>query len=749
MKYMRNIIGRILQVCRIRPICALCAFWVVVLLIIDMFGEDDRGLSGFGLKEGEYIYLEGVVKDFSYISPYGERMLTADIGDIWHVASGGEHICRFGGSNLRVKVDFVSDEELKSGSRIRIKGKVSEFKKATCPGQFDAYAYYRGRGYLFELKNADLVANSRKYNVYAQAAHDIAAKGERILDTYLSEDASGVIKAMLFGDKTDLDRDLKELYRKNGIAHILAISGLHISFLAMLLYRILARMYAGIKTRAIICEAAIISYGIMVGFSPSAFRAICMFSIFLLSKALKRTYDMLSAMSTALILLLIYRPTLITDTGLMLSFAAIFGVGFFHVRFIKSIYNFKGKLTPLSVSFFVFMSTMPVMLCSYYEVSIISVFLNLFVVPLMSVLLVAALTLIVTGAVFDGSVAYTVTFIPVKVIEVILLIYEKSCRLADSTGLFKYAPGHPFMWQIVIYYILLTFAVLYKGKRKVLVSLSCIAAAFLIFIIRPYCGMDVIMLDIGQGDCMLIRYSESIFDKTSVYIIDCGSSSVKAVGEKRLIPAMKYYGVGKIKGIFITHPDSDHVNGLAELTSLSQQEGIKIGNLYTFEGFINHEGLADFAVKPSAVSSGALFSDKGLNICVLYPYKGCDISDVNEASLIMDVSYKDFHMLTTGDAGRVSESYVVNNVKRPDYQYSVIKVPHHGSDSSSTEEFINWADPVIALISCALNNSYGHPHPEVIKRYEVTGADIYRTDAEGTLTLHTDGMSVSVNTYIK
>lgn len=746
---MRDIWGRILQVCRIRPICALCSLWIATLTIVRIiYGYDPRPVA-YDLADGEYIYIEGVIKDYTYLNIFNERTLVADIGDITGVGPDGKPLRRYGGSELKVKAYFDDEHILRLGYRVRIKGKVSGFKRATCPGQFDAYAYYCGRGYLFELKDADIIAVSRSFNAFTQAAHDIAVRGENILDRYLDKDDSGVVKAMLFGNKTDLNQDLKELYRKNGIAHILAISGLHISFLAMLLYRTLGKMYVSIKSRVILCESAIIFYGIMVGFSPSAFRAICMFSVFLISKALKRTYDMLSAIATALVVLLTYRPTLMEDPGLALSFTAILGVGFYHAGFVKSIVNFEEKLTPLSVSFFVFLSTLPVMLCSYYEVSLFSIFLNVLVVPLMSVLLIAAVMLITIGAFFTGSFADIATFLPVKVIELILFVYERSCELISASGLFKYAPGHPYMWQIVIYYILITLAVLYKGKRRAIISTACIAFSFLLFLIRPYFGMDIMMLDIGQGDCMVIRYSESIFDKTNVYMIDCGSSSVKSPGEKRLVPALKYYGIRSIEGIFITHPDSDHVNGIAELTSLSKKEGIRVDKIYIFDGFIDHEGLTDLIDKPVAVSRGMRIEDGKMTIKVLYPYVGCDISDVNEASLIMDVSYKDFHMITTGDAQSVSEKYLVDHYNRPEYSYAVIKVPHHGSDTSSTEEFLGWADPGIALISCGRNNIYGHPDPEVLKRYENAGADIYRTDTMGTLLLHTDGSKVKVDTYFK
>ena len=668
----------------------------------------------------------------------------------------------------KMRIFLPPDSDIRPGQRIRVKGKVYLYEKATNPGQFDAFGFYKNRGILCDIRDAELKAAGREYSKTAWFMQKVRNRSEDILNTYLEAEDAAIIKAMLFGNKNEIEDEIKELFRRNGIAHILAISGLHISFLAMLLYRLFTAAGLSVKIRAAVSETAIILYGIMVGFSASSFRAICMFTIFLLSKVFKRTYDMLTAMSFALTLVSLTTPKLLKDSGLALSYLAVLGVGYFNAVYAKNedekaageniktgtVGRIGGLISSLkqavSISLFVFLATLPEILMMYGEAAFYSIILNLVIIPLMSVLLMASISLVIAGYVGFGYVAVLST-IPIKVI---LGLYKNVCKVLTVHNVGRINIGSPALWQTAFFYILLVAAVNLKGRYRKTGAIFMMLTAVLLLFVHPLKGMDIRMVDIGQGDCMVIRTSDGPFRGTNTYIIDCGSSSKKEPGTRRLIPMLKHFGTHRVDGVFITHPDSDHVNGIEELLNGAREENLKIGRIYMYEGFVSSGELPDVFGRYdiTGLRAGMCLSDGRLKFKVLFPYGGYPVTDPNAASLMMDVEYGDFHMLTTGDAGIEGERYITETM-RADYDgecqdYSVLKAGHHGSDTSSGEEFLRMTDPEIALISCGRNNSYGHPHKETTDRLKSIGSRIYRTDESGCISIRTDGRSILVDTFV-
>lgn len=753
MKFYYNITGYLTQFWRTRPMCIICLLILAVVRIVLLVSDNasDRNIL-CQLKE-PYVIIEGRVCDSFVSDGYYGRISVVDLKDTYLMDASGTTVEHLTGRNRLIRVFFSSEISVYMGQTVRLRGKWESFGHATNPGEFDRLKYYHNRGYLLMVKDADIIAKSRKYSHIRQMIADVGGRGERVLDKALGADDSAVLKAMLFGDKSELPDELNKLYQRNGIAHILAISGLHISFLATLFYELLKRMGIPLRIRAAVSEATIVSYGMMVGFSPSSFRAICMFSMYLISRIILCSYDMLTALCAALTLTVLYRPTLILDSGLGMSFAAVFGVGFFYESFNRNIMRVKSLLSPFFVSLFVFLSTLPIILSSYYDVAFYSVLLNLIVIPLMSVLLVCALALIALyglASCICPALTDILTLLPATAVHLILSLYKQLCTVLLNKMSFGCTNmGAPSTPLILLFYLMLLTAVLYRGRYNKVISFALMIASVCVISLKCYTGLDIYMLDIGQGDCMVIRYGNSIFADGSVYIVDCGSSSHKNVGEKRLIPFLKYYGIDRVDGVFITHPDADHINGIKELIAKAEDENISLGDLYIYEGFETSDALKDIAdLKSIKVHEGVSIRDGELSFDILYPYKGCSVDNANDASLVMDIGYGAFHMLTTGDVEEGGERYVTDIYPEPEYDYTVIKVPHHGSSSSSTKALLEWADASIAVISCGKDNSYGHPHEEVLERYRASGTDIYRTDISGAVLIHTDGYKVSVDTFV-
>ena len=734
---------------RIRPI----VFLAIIVIILDVLLVRMLFTEAVNVEDGSVPTIEASVKSMTVKTVAGEEVLAVIVDDISDVNLEARSVLCY----------FPIDTELKLGQRIRARGSVALFQHATNPGQFDYADYNFGKGISFAMYDCRLLAVGKYYSRLRQGLYELRLRGEARLADKLSHEDAAIMKAMLFGNKGEIDGETKELFTKNGIAHILAISGLHISFLAMSLYRLLRKLGIKLRISALISEILIILYGVMVGFPVSAFRAIFMFSLFLLSRVIKRTYDMLTAMSLALIILIITYPPGLYDTGLIMSFMAVLGVGFFADSYLRNIWKVPDILQSVFVSLWISLCSLPVMAVSYYEVPIYSLALNLLVIPLMSLLLTCGVILVLCPL---------SSFVSAKIIELILSSYKGACVVLENSGIGRVNIGAPDKVQVVVYYILLVLAVWWpviymwfrekgicrrihikdfpahihsdfhsdlrdgncgsellkgigeralsgvrnksdrQGKsdsgirmtlhisgpvgRNFITGMIVVLALFL-FCIRPCRGLNVYMLDVGQGDCMIIRN-----DNKKVYVIDGGSSSVKKVGEYRIIPCLKWMGVGEIEAVFITHPDSDHMNGLIELLTEQRKEALTVKRVYIFSGAMGAEEYDELSmlcrnsnVELLGIGRGDVLVDGELKFGVLSPGygeygKGEDAKDgvrspigytsvnVNEnansyssyayfdptsnnASLVMHIKYKDFDMLTTGDVEEEGEKDIMRS----------------------------------------------------------------------------------------
>ena len=733
----------ILRQIRIRPIVFLAIVAVILdILLVRVFFSD-----AVNVEDGSVLTIEASVKSMEVKTVAGEEVLAVTVEDISDVDLEAKSVLCY----------FPIETKLKIGQRIRARGSVALFQHATNPGQFDYADYNFHKGVSFAMFECRLLAVGNHYSGLRQGLYEIRLRGEGILVKYLSSEDAAIMKAMLFGNKSEIDSETKELFTKNGIAHILAISGLHISFLAMSLYKLLRKFGIKLRISAIISEILIILYGVMVGFPISAFRAIFMFSLFLASRTIKRSYDMLTAMSLALIILIISYPPRLFDTGLIMSFLAVLGVGFFGDSYLRNIWKVPDFLQSIFISVWILLCTLPVMAVSYYEVPIYSLALNLLVIPLMSLLLTCGVILVLC------PISSVVT---ARIIGLILYSYKGACAYLENSGIGRINIGAPDTAQAVVYYFLLVLAVWWPLihirfkvigplRRNIVTGMIVVLALFL-FCIRPCRGLNVYMLDVGQGDCMVIRN-----DNKNVYIIDGGSSSVKKVGEYRIIPCLKWMGVNEIEAVFITHPDSDHMNGLIELLNKQRKEALTVKRVYIYAGAMSAEEYDELSmlcrnsnVELLGISRGDVLADGELKFSVLSPGIGGHVNTIgmrsletdldttsNNASLVMYIKYKDFDMLTTGDVEKEGEKDIlrsgildefISNDKSSDNKcIDVLKVAHHGSSGSSSLSFLSEIKPEVSLISVGARNQYGHPHEETLERLEAVGGEILRTDELG------------------
>lgn len=650
------------------------------------------------------------------------------------------------GGQLKRLLVYVQQDTgaIPAGSRVRVTGKVSDFDRARNPGEFDYRLYYRSRKLNYRMKGRSADVVKMPAGRFREWLRRIRSGAIRTLNQTAGGDA-GVYRAMVLGDKTGLDEDLQELYQRSGISHLFAISGLHMSLIGMGAYRLIRKAGAGFLLSGIVAGSLIIIYVMMIGASASVIRALVMLLAAFLAAYLGRTYDLLSALALAVLLILWDSPYQICQAGFQLSAGAVLGVGLL-VPELERIGPRAGNTSRLFqvcqksilASLGIQLATLPVILYHFFQLPLYGILINPVVIPLMGVVVVSGIMGILLGGFFPAAGVFAA-----GPGHYILSYYECLCRLFQRLPGSTLIRGRPELWQISVYYLILGAAVWLAGRKQRSRFLLPALAAGLILHPLPVTGLRVTFLDVGQGDGIVVQTGRH------TVLVDGGSSSFKNLGKYRLEPFLKSRGITVIDYAYVTHADLDHISGLMYL--MESGRDIRIRNL-----MLPVLGKTDEAYRQlvlPAVNQGVTIhwiaeddgiGDKTFRIDCLYPREQDIATDRNSHSSVLQVDYGGFHMLLTGDMGEVQEQNMLGRTpiaaRLPEIQ--VLKLAHHGSRLSSSEAWLEQIDPVWAVVSYGADNTYGHPHREVRERLARQNIILYETAQNGAIWLDTDGTDI-------
>lgn len=645
-----------------------------------------------------------------------------------------------------VKVYLTTPKRYAVGSSLCLRGKLKRIKPPTNPGEFDRELYYRIMGVRYTISDPLIAVTDADFNYPLEMLARIREKLKERVRHVFPEDVRGVISSMLIGDKSMLDDRTKAMFRIGGISHMLVISGLHVTLLAEGLYRILRRLrfpvrskgkwkLAGIGDTAcvLISMCMLITYAGITGLSVSTARAVIMYGLVLGARLLHRTYDLPTAMSFAMILLLIENPMYLLYSGFQLSFLAVLGIHLVQGR---------GKLMS---GFILMLVTLPVVLHCYYEMPLYGILMNLIVIPCMPVLLGLALI----GTVFGGVAAIPAILLT----RGLQMLLTATSRLPLATVIM----GNPGVAQTVLYtgefvlFLFLSDRAKTIGARCRVFLLIPVMIWVLGFHVRM--GTEFHFLDVGQGECIVIEV-----DNGTNIVVDGGSTTVNDVGIYRILPFLKSEGIRHLDYLVLTHMDEDHINGMRQiLTQIACHEtSLRVDTVvlpYITAVDASYMEMVDLAEKADArvlfVSAGDSFASGDLALTVLGPDPSVETNpiDANAQCVVLAASYRDFDCLLTGDVVGPGEQNLTRILRRAGKKFDVLAVSHHGSKYSTPEEFLKIVWPEISIISCGAENSYGHPHAALLRRLAGCGTRIYRTDKVGEIAVRTDGEHVTVETY--
>ncbi len=619
------------------------------------------------------------------------------------------------------------------GNQIKVTGNFQELKAARNPGQFDQKSYYEAKGIGFVVTKAETQIKSSKTDFFAQTFFDLRARLKKILKETAGEEKAALFSAMILGDKGLLQTEQKELYQSGGISHILAISGLHISLVGMAFYRLLRKWKRSYLASVLASGSFMVWYGFLVGFGVSAQRAILMFLVFLGAEYFGRSYDLISSLSMAGILILIKEPRMLFQCSFQLSFLSVGAVGGVY-PILKQTFRMPGKIgESLLLGLSVTGVTLPCLLYWFFEWMPYSLLLNLLVVPLVPVVFLCG----VSGMLLGSFCPFAGEFFAGPGIG-ILTLFEGLLKFAGGLPASRLILGRPEMIQVGIYVICFLAAVFWPTRRlkpRTMAVRGFLLAAGLLMLIFPMGRKgEVTVLDVGQGDSIFLRTP-----KGSTCLIDGGSTTESHVGRYRILPFLKSRGVAKLDYLFLTHMDADHINGAVELLE-SQNHGIRIRNLCLGEIVETEEErkikrlAEENGTKVVKISKGTRFLEEDFSLVCLSPPKGGSGEEKNENSLVLHGKMEGISFLFTGDLEGRAEKVLIEEELVP--EVCVLKVAHHGSGNATSEAFLDLARPKISLISCGEGNRYGHPDPELMKRLKQSGSQIYDTRSSGAITMY-------------
>lgn len=657
---------------------------------------------------------------------------------------------------------------LREGMHVRLEGMLVLPELPRNPGQFNRRIYESGKKIDFYLENPTVLEVKEQRSGVREVVEIWKTEMMNRCEKIYPDEEAGILEAMLFGEKSELSGDIKELYQAAGISHVLVISGLHISLLALAVAGILRRLGFPMPVWVILSVGVLAGYGILIGQPTTAVRALLMFFVLQGARLLGRSYDLLSALAFAGILMLLDNPDLILDGGCRLSFCAVIGVGWYvseKNKIFRSIgekekRKNRGKggkgssagamLENIRAGWYLWLFTLPVMLDTFYQVSVVGILWNLVAIPLLPVIIASGgLGVVLAGwNIFLGSLAGSPAY-------GMLQLYREIGNISEKLPVGMWTPGQPSKPVIAGYYLVIFLLVLVekqlikREKRwKIFPGMElCSMLLLLLLMAHPWQQREKItFLDVGQGDASLLQSGGQTL------LLDGGSTSQKNVGTYVILPYIKQQGISCLEAVVLTHTDQDHINGVTEVLEEGKKGWLTVKNLmypYWMEGTEQGKQLKKLAEEAGAscrkIRAGDRLTIGKAEAVVLYPKEQEKIAEPNAGSLVLFWKWEGVQAMFTGDLPEEKERELLQNLPACE----ILQVGHHGSATSTCREFLEQVQPSLAVISCAMKNRYGHPSPDTVDRLKKTGCEIRYTMKSGAITIRKRGREVLVTEYLE
>lgn len=647
---------------------------------------------------------------------------------------------------LKVKKDN-NTKEYSYGNEIAFKGEWKEPSRARNEGGFDYKQYSKTKkiyGMVETQSSAITIRKENAINGILKLANVVQHKIKNKANELLEEEQASVLVALLIGNKEGLEEEVQEAFRMSNLSHMLAVSGAHVSYVMLGIGFIIANSKISKKVGKIITIVLLVFFLLITGQTPSVTRACTMSIYFIIASLCHKRVSVLSSISISFLTILLLNPYAIWDIGLQLSYGGTIGIIALYKIFCKQWENEKNGKIKNKIAEILFLTLsanlilIPVIAYHYHTLSLTFPISNLLASPIMGILVIAGFITIFFSF-FCNPIANLLAY----PLSILLQIFLQIANMTSKLPFSQINVAVPNILCILLYYLILCLFLYYQKEKhkenktrvekKVLeqiqkitmkkIVVMLVVAMILVFLyqnIPKSCQFHFI--DVGQGDSMLVTTPTG----KTMLIDGGGQRDTKSfdVGKNTLLPYLLKKRITKIDFVLISHFDSDHVNGLLTIMKEIKVKCVIIGK--QFESCDNYEAfikiVKDKKIKVHLVEAGQRIKiEKNLYFDILWPSSEEVISEnsINNNSLVCKLSYQKLSILFTGDIEQIAEKAILEKYKGTNVlQSTILKVAHHGSKSSSTEEFLKAIKPKIALIGVGKNNTFGHPNIGVLERIE-------------------------------
>ncbi len=628
------------------------------------------------------------------------------------------------------------------------------------PGGFDYRAYLARRGIILTGYTAESgvdVRDSIRRRSFYQVIQSLRMKMEAHIDHWVGGEEGDILKGILLGSKEEISEGMRDAFSVAGVAHILAISGLHVGYVVLAVSKAASWFHIPAKKAFWGVVILLSGYCLLTGLTPSVIRASIMAVILLGGSVLGRKTDPLTSLAAAFLAILLFRPLDLFEAGFQMSFGAVVGIFTLYKPFKNRLTRLpEGVRSALAVTLSAQAGVLPITIFYFHQVSLISLVANLVIVPLTGVIVIGGMITLLLTCLW-GPLAYPILWL---VKGTLRFMMGTTFLLSKIPYAVLYSPGIPPFIMVIYYCIILIISPYFTlpplVKRRLAASLALIALLWMgMGWYTRFKGLEVTFIDVGQGDSILVSAPGG-----NHYLIDGGGSLIQAEGdgfdpgEHIIIPFLREKGIYHLDGVFLSHGHADHIGGL--VTVLQE---IPTAAIYQSKDFGQGDAVYSQILRVSRErdipiveleAGDRLSGGKDLTFRILYPGdrrdggKPIDMENDNNHSLVMLLDCKGFRMLFTGDIEKDVEDYLVSQGIEGVH---VLKVSHHGSQTSSTPEWIDALSPKVVIIPVGKNH-FGHPSEEVLRRFYDRGIQLFRTDQSGAVILRYEDGSLKIKPHI-
>ena len=646
------------------------------------------------------------------------------------------------------------------GNSVELSGFYQKGKERRNPGEFDYNKYLQSiniTGTVSINSVSGMKIISEKKDFYTSTLFQIRKFiNDRIYELHNSQ-TSSLLRGLLLADRYEINYDLKTQFINAGVVHVLAVSGLHVGFILLIFIFLFGRF--NVQLRAALTITGLLLFMLITGVPASVFRAVVMSIVLIIAFLTNRSTNLFNSIAIAALIILLVDPYEIYSAGFVLSFSAVLAIAAIYPMLDNWIRNFniKNKFLNFLLLFFAVsisaqIGTLPLTLIYFGKVSLIALLTNLIVIPAIGIIIgLAFATVIISFVLQPLAVFYAAAN------DLMTDLLFKLITFSGDLDISHFQISQYSLYDTLVFYIfVLTFIYLIprfnSPAAKILLGFLIVLNIFVYSKINneellPDKVLSVMMIDIGQGDALLIK-----FPGGETALIDAGNATPNFDnGERVILPLLQYLGIERIDYGFISHIDLDHYGGFISLIYHEKIETIykppadtNSGKDNRFEDFLRKRNI------PIVYYDQQILNISSTRLYILNEESDSRLQNFsdNNKSGIIKIVYGNNSFLFTGDIEKPAERYYAEKYNEF-LDVDLLKVSHHGSTTSSTDIFLNFTQPEISLISAGFNNKFGHPKSEVLERLEKINTVIYRTDFDKALIFQSDGENIEILNWDK